>query len=442
MNTKRIAFIVIAHKDYIDEDVTACINGAVSFSELDNVELIQPPDIITDPIYAVEAGISISSQNLDGAVIFFATWFECPIVMAIIKEISHIPLCVWGVKSFVYGDRELITGSYVSYAMFKGSLDRLNIPYTGILGQIGDAYTAGRLRAFYTAASAYKRLRRSRAGLVGYTSMSIYPGTFDHLLMCARIGPEIIHIDTYTLIRDMEKYTTDDCKPVMERLHGLARLHPCITSEQVLTVSRMYLALKNLCAEHCLDAINVKCQYELSQSYGMTACVPLSLLADDNIVAACEGDTLCTVSMLMLSLLGGGVPAYGDALNHFDNTVRLSPCGIMPYSLGRAGECAIDRFRHPGFSGIKNRFVMRPGKVTVMRLIEDIGGYHIIYFTGDALEESQLRDGMPSVDVRLDGSVEKFVEHYNGQHYAICYGDLSEEIKMLADMLKINAERM
>lgn len=442
MGMKRIGFIVISHADYINDDVAACIEEAVSSARLDGVQLLRVPAIVSDTAAAVEAGIALSGQNPDGVVLFLSTWFECPVAMAVLKEIPHIPVCIWSVKTFIRGGRELITGSYVSYAMFKGSLDRLGMSYTGIIGQVGDSETVGKLGTFYKAASAYKRIRRSRAGLVGYSSMSIYPGTFDHLLMCARIGPEVVHIDTYTLIRKMDNYSEADCRTVINRLNDNARIHSCVTNDNLLAVSKMYLALKSLCAEYHLDAINVKCQHELSQHYGMTACVPLSLLADDGMVAACEGDMLCGISMLMLSLLGCGVTAYGDVINHSHSTVRLSPCGFMPYSMGNPDEREIDRFIHTGFSGVKNRFVMRPGKITVLRLVEDIGNYHIVFLTGEALEESGLRDGMPSVDVRLDGSVERFVERYNGQHYAICYSDLSCEIKALAHLLGINAEQL
>ena len=81
-----------------------------------------------------------------------------------------------------------------------------------------------------------------------------------------------------------------------------------------------------------------------------------------------------------------------------------------------------------------------PGKVTMARLAEDIGGYHLLHFTGAGLK-SELRGGnMPSLDVRLDGDIDRLVEAYPGQHFAICYGDLTARMKMLANILQIKSE--
>ena len=49
---------------------------------------------------------------------------------------------------------------------------------------------------------------------------------------------------------------------------------------------------------------------------------------------------------------------------------------------------------------------------------------------------------MPALDVRLDGDINALIRNYSGQHYAICYGDISEEIEMLAKILHINAIRI
>ena len=77
-----------------------------------------------------------------------------------------------------------------------------------------------------------------------------------------------------------------------------------------------------------------------------------------------------------------------------------------------------------------------------MRLIEDKCDYHILYLTGEGLE-TELRQGyMPALDVRLDGDMNKFVQNYAGQHYAICYGDFSGEIEDLGKILGIRVIRV
>ena len=49
-----------------------------------------------------------------------------------------------------------------------------------------------------------------------------------------------------------------------------------------------------------------------------------------------------------------------------------------------------------------------------------------------------MRGGcMPALDVRLDGSLAALEEAYAGQHYALCYGDVSEGVLALGKLLGI-----
>jgi len=98
----------------------------------------------------------------------------------------------------------------------------------------------------------------------------------------------------------------------------------------------------------------------------------------------------------------------------------------------------VDEFITPGFSGLQNSFTMKPGKVTLMRLVEDIGDYHIVCTTGEGLADSKMRCGrFPSLDIVPDCSMDDLVKKYSGQHFAICYGDITDDLAALADMLGI-----
>jgi L-fucose isomerase-like protein len=95
-----------------------------------------------------------------------------------------------------------------------------------------------------------------------------------------------------------------------------------------------------------------------------------------------------------------------------------------------------------GFEGLLSSFTLKPGRVTVMRLIEDIGDYHMLFFTGEALESEPREGYFPAVRVRLDGNIDGLTANYAGQHFALCYGDQSEKITDLARILKIKAVRV
>ena len=432
----KIGFVNICHNDYLNDTVYGIINTAVERIRNSGIEVFQIEKPVTDSFYAERAGRELLKEEVEGVIVFLGTWIECPVAMSVIREIEHLPICLWGFPMIDVNNCLKSTGSYVSYAMFKGTLDRVKYRYKPVLGSPADSDTIKKIVSFCKAASASEKLKRTRIGLVGYTSMGIYPGTFDHVLMRVLVGPEIEQYDSYTIVNMADSFNDKDCGEIINYIRNSARIRDDVSQEDLIKASKLFLALRKLTSENRLHSINVKCQYEFSKEYKMVTCVPLSLLSEFGVVASCEGDILNTVSMVILNYLSGNIVTYGDVMNHMENVIKLSSCGFVPYCFGNADEREIRKFMpHPAFNRIQNSIVLRPGKVTIMRLVEDQCGYHFIHMTGDGLE-TELRDGyMPALDIRLDGDINNFIDNFSGQHYAICYGDLTAEIKDLAGIL-------
>ena len=439
----KIGFVNVCHSDYVNDLAIALADKAVNSLEAGGTSIYRIKQPVVDSYSAEKAGKELIKQEVEGVLIFLGTWIECSVAMSVVREVEHLPMCLWGFPMFMENGVLSSTGSYVSFAMFKGTMDRVQYKYKPVLGLPDDPNVIREIESFCKAASCAERLKRTRIGLVGYTSMSIYPGTFDHLFLRVKIGPEVEQIDSYTLINMAESIRESEYVEVMEFLKKTVRIRNDISQANLVKVSKLCVALRKIISQKRLYSINVKCQYEFSKEYGMVMCVPLSILAEFGVVSSCEGDMMNTVSMTILKLLSGNTVTYGDTINHSGNIVKLSTCGFAPFSLGLEGEREIRKFMpHPGFNGIQCSFVLKPGKVTVIRLIENQCDYHLLYFTGEGLN-SELRQGyMPALDVKLDGDISKLVKNYSGQHFAICYGDLSLEIADLARILGIGLIRV
>ena len=439
----KIGFISISHEDYINDIVTSQADFAKESVTRIGHEVVAVEGQVTNFDAAVKGGKYLVSQDVDGVVIFLGSWVECPIVMAAVRAVEHLPICIWGFPMCVVNGKQESTGSYVSFAMFQGVMNRVGYAWTPLLATPCTPEADKKLDDFCAAAVCKARLKFSRVGLIGYTSMSIYTGTFDHVFMRAKIGPEIDQLDSYTLIQLAESFTDEERDAVIDEYRKYARIHEEVNTAALRKSAGVYLAMKKLVEDRHMDAINVKCQYEFSKEYKSVPCVPLSLLAEKGCVASCEGDILNTVSMLILHYLTGQTIAYGDSMNHHNNVVKFSSCGFLPFSVGVPGEQLIRNFMpHPGFNGIQSSFVHRPGRVTVIRLVEDKCDYHIVYMTDEGLATEKRQGYMPALDVALDGDVNKLISNYAGQHYAICYGDISGKIEELAAMLHIKTVRI
>lgn len=437
-----IGFVNLCHEDYIDKNVNVITDRAIQALTAQQINVYKVPIPASNYSLGLAAGLDLASRNLDGVILFLGSWMECSTALAVIREIEHLPMLLWGFPMFMDEGKLQSTGSYVSYAMFKGTMVRAGFRFVDALGLPEDKSIINEVISFCRAAITKTALKRIRIGLVGYTSMSIYPGTFDHLLLRTRIGPEAVHFDSYTVIKKAESLSGAERQEAARALEKSGIVHTAVCSESLHKAGGIFRALKDLCYEQDLDAINVKCQYEFSKEYKMVPCVPLSALADTGIVAACEGDMLCTVSMQILSLITGQTVAYGDVINSTHNIVKLSSCGMLPFSMGEGERTICNFMPHDGFHGIQASFVMRPEQVTAMRLIEDVGSYHMLYFTGEG-QKTELRQGyMPALDIKLDGNLDKLIKHFSGQHFAICYGDYSSELEKLCTLLGIDAIRI
>lgn len=440
---RNIGVIWIGHQDYLCDNTSAIQRAAYeSIRDLPFVSAQRSPIAVSEAETVAAVRDTLVQQDCCGALIVLATWVECNVVMAALKELRGRPCMFWGFPLEEVDGRRESTGSYVSASMFAGVVKRLGLPCPTLYASWKDPEAQRAIDCFSRAAGAIDALFYARIGLFGYTSMSIYTGTFDHVLMRYQIGPEIEQMDTYSLLCRSEAVSDEDAEHARARLLQLASCHPDVQPHVLQQTMKMYVALRQLCQEHHWDAVNVKCQYELSKEYKLTPCVALSLLADDGIVASCEGDILNTVSMLLLHYLSSQEIWYGDSLTHWGNTLQFSPCGFLPFRMA-LGQATVLSFQgHPGFNGIKACGVLRPGKITWLRLVEDIGSYHLIYGTGSGIETSPRGGDMPALNVVLDGDMQRLCQQYAGQHFAITYGDWSQELETFASLMGLEARRI
>ncbi len=435
----RVGMLVIGHPDYQNEIGLDFAQQAAARLGQHGIEVLLEPTSLTTPLTAREDAIAMAARDPDGVIIFLGTWIECPTALQAIREIEHLPFAVWGFNMFPWQGKRESTGSFVAAAVLKGALDRMEYRPAYIVGLPFDDEPIERAAAFCRAAHAVKALKRTRLALVGYAAMGMYPGTFDHVLLRRHIGPDVEHVDTYTLIRAAEAVPDDQAKATADELRSKAEIK--VTDERLLKSARLAAGLRHILRDGKFDAVNVKCQYELSQAYGMTACIPISLVADDGIVAGCEGDVIITVTMCLLHYLAGQTVYYGDILDLQGDQMLLSSCGFAPFSLCHSGDAAcICELGHPGFDGIIASFTLERGPVTYARLVEGShGDYRLNYGTGTGVDTDLRQGRFPGLEVKLDGSPDRLWDTMASQHFALCYGDVTTEIEDVCRWLGIEA---
>ena len=434
----RIAFFNIAHPDYKNYFNNMCIKlakEAIDNLKAKNIEVIGSEEPIMNERNALDKALAALSEDIDCFIIFVGTWIECSVPVVIIREMEHLPFVIWGFPMMeIDGKREQL-GSLAGELVLNGSLRRVGYKFKEIIGFPDNEKLIESVLDYIIASRAKKLLRRSRIGLVGYMSMSMYSSTFDHLLMRTKIGPEIVHIDTYTLLENGKRISPEKLQEAKQII--LNTTNKGDYSQSLLEkTSCLYASIRKVLEDYQLDGINIKCQYELSKLYGCIPCVPLSILTDEGYICACEGDIPTQITMFILKLLSNEIPTYGDLLDFQENNVYLSSCGFAPFSLSNS-KCdkKINMSCFEGFNGLVSSTVLKPGKVTIARLSEKIGNYELIYSIGEALE-SQLRQNiMPAVSINFDQNITSSLYRLASQHFALIYGNIEKRILDFIDVM-------
>jgi L-fucose isomerase-like protein len=203
---------------------------------------------------------------------------------------------------------------------------------------------------------------------------------------------------------------------------------------------KVYAALKELVEQERLDALTIGCYPHLMGR----VCLAASLLADDGVPFACEGDVNGAVGQLMLALLTGQPTHHADWLEPLGGeTVVLTHCGSGSFSLAEdANEITLAPVRLMN-QGVCALFPAKTGPVTLLNLMPVGGGlapgdgYQLAMLEGEAVSTEMVFPGNP-LRVRLPHAMSGVLDWIHdegiGHHWAAGYGHVGNEVRAWADI--------
>ena len=183
-----------------------------------------------------------------------------------------------------------------------------------------------------------------------------------------------------------------------------------------------------------LDALTVGCYPDLMGR----VCLAASLLADEGVPLACEGDVNGAVGQLVLQLLTAGPTHSTDWLNPLeDGSVVFTHCGSGSFSLAHHPEqITLSDVRLMG-QGVCALFTTKPGPVTLLSLNATPGGYQCALLEGQSLPTGMVFPGNP-VRVRFDRPTAELIDWIHeegiGHHWMIGHGHVGREVRDWANI--------
>lgn len=384
---------------------------------------VLPLGSVDTPERAVAAGRRLAEERACAAVLRPVSWFEDYLVLDMLEE-APLPLFLWPRPG-------METGALCGTQQLTAFLTQLDAPFVCAFGPEDDAACLRRMEATVRAAALFRLLRRARVGMAGSRINGMTHTSPNEFALKRTIGPRVVRLDLPLLLRAAEEADRAEATRRWKELRDRAGCCRVDDAEGVASM-QVHAALTAVVEEHGLDTLTVGCYPHLMGK----VCLAASLLADEGVPFACEGDVHGAVGMLMLQRLTGEPVHNTDWLDPLDDgTVVFTHCGSGSFSLAQcAGDITIDSVRLMG-QGACALFPARTGPVTLVNITPGRDGYLVGLLAGHALPAEMVFPGNPA-RVRFSAPTERIMDGIHasglGHHWMIGYGDVASEIRAWA----------
>lgn len=342
-----------------------------------------------------------------------------------------------------------------------------NIPIKWFYGDVEDPAFVRRFEVTVRAIRAIVNISQARIALVGGIAPYFNDLYDDERNINKRFeGIFFYRLHEFNEIKERAlAYSKEEIEPVVKEMIAkskgaiddpeIQKTFECDLSQFVLdrveTNARIYKAYKDFVEENDYDAVAISCWPKFADELDkFTVCATIGQLNDEGTVAACEGDVLSAISMLILKYIAGGEPTMlmdMSAFDQKDNSVLLWHCGPAAshfcqcngYHLG----CNFSGTAHVPNCGVTSAsapardMVFDPNDATIFRLSGEVDKYMEFsgHFMGDIKPSCHGSRGWLT-DLTTKGNEVKALDLVNTvlstgfqHHFPVVLGHYYEEVE-------------
>jgi hypothetical protein len=204
---------------------------------------------------------------------------------------------------------------------------------------------------------------------------------------------------------------------------------------------KMYHVFRELIKESGANVFTVNCLWSIVHNEcKTTSCYSLSKLNDEGIVAACEADVTTLLNM-MITTFATDSPVFMLNPYHFpeDNKLFVSHCTsprLHSFNDGKKDDFNIYSYYEIPELPCGLQIIKEEGPVTVTGVSHDKMDKMIV-IKGKIVRNTAFSTCRTQMELDVEGDIKEIVKSYQGRHWALCYGDQSNKIRMANDVLGI-----
>jgi hypothetical protein len=401
----------------------------------------------------------IDSNDIDFILIFHPTYISGDIIFELMKTKANIGL--WAIEepdeegpisltSFVC----LMQNTAIAGHCFKKEKKK----FKWFFGSRKGKYFKSRFEITIKALTAVKNIKNSKVAQIGEIAGGHRDSYYDERTIYENLGVEVVRgIEIEDIIDKAKKITGKAVDKEVENIvSSCSKIG--VDDSKIINSVKTFLAVKKICDEEGFQAVGFSCWPKIWEFDNLAACLSNSLLNSIGVPAACEGDVLSAISMLVMKYISGEPTALMDfpRFDDSDDSLLLWHCGSAPVEMaGKRGVSCDPHFR--GAFEDKGEFadlapvtdmVFKESDITVFRLSGE--GDEFYYFTGrtfDGGKKSWVGSRGWVKDLKFYNEKIKVIDLVNTiflnsihHHFPIVLKDISKYLKEFAywmDLKKI-----
>ncbi|MBR0277073.1 MAG: hypothetical protein IJQ50_01250, partial [Clostridia bacterium] len=388
---------------------------------------------------------ALTGKEFDCLIVCIAGWIPTHAVVKVCEHFREKPMVLWGLCGWTEGDRLVTTADQAGTSSLRKTFFDLGYTFKYVYDIVGLPSNTRKVYNYAVAASAAAKLRHTRSGMAGYRDMNLYGTLYDGGSLKREIGPEI---ETFEMLEVEQRYQkiTDAQKQevidkAMSKWHFLKPANP----EGMKKAAGYYLAIKEICDERGYDAVSIKDVDGMKKLLGFPPAPILMLLSDEaKLCTTPENDSLGNITQLMVKYLTGQCAFYLEFYEFFADRVLAGVPDYVPAEVVDGDVTVMPAAFGELSEGILNVSKVKTGTVTMCRLTCVDGQYYMHMVVGEGKTPRKWEEAgwtqpapqLPGLEILLD-DVEDFAQKVMCQHYIISYGDNTEKIANLCDILGI-----
>ncbi len=441
MQKLKIMYLPIGVPTFHMPSAQAMFDASLSLLKSMDVNLVSPETMLLN---ITDLRAFMLNQQADLVVVQHVTFANSAYMTEILKQ-TQAPIVLWTLREPVIDGGRLrlnsLTGAFSSgyaYQQMRGN------HLMTLIGSPDEPIIKRQLKEILSALSVKIKMKNMSLLVIGHTPEGFGFGRALDLDMANMFGVTLKSVEAREFMNIAKQFKDEDIQKEKDTAHqkmlGLDQIDPSNQKDFI----RLFKAYQDYIDQHQIGAIASRCWPDFFTEYKTPVCGVLGLLNDRKIAAACEADAYGALSMYVGQELSG-IPTYlGDpvSIDEKENTITFWHCGTAACSLARK-ETGAQTGVHPNRKiGPTMEFGLRPhSEATLFRIGRRPNGtFRFFVSEGTILDKPQQFLGT-SVVVQVKHDVETMIKQMIQEgwepHYVVIYGNVKQEIMLLAQLLNI-----